>query len=92
MQENTKHAQHPEIVNRLRRAKGHLATVIEMIEGEESCVKVAQQLHAVSNAVENAKRAFVHHHIEECLDESVFDSRENRKKHLAELHEITKYL
>jgi uncharacterized protein len=92
MAEEHKHAQHPEIVNRLRRANGHLAKVIQMIEEEQPCLKVAQQLHAVSHALENAKRAFVQNHIEECLDESLFDSRENRKKHLEEFQEITKYL
>ena len=86
------HSQHPEIVNRLRRANGHLAKVIEMIEDGQPCLKVAQQLHAVSHAVDNAKRAFVQHHIEECLDETLFDSPENRKKHLEEFQEITKYL
>ncbi len=87
-----KHAAHPEIVQRLKRARGHLEKVITMIEGEEPCVNVAQQLQAVAHAIENAKRAFVQHHIEECLDESLFDDEEGRKKHFAEFKEITKYL
>ena len=87
-----KHTEHPEIANRLRRANGHLTKVIEMIDEGEPCVKVAQQLHAVAHAIENAKRAFVQHHIEVCLDESLFDSTVNRKKHLQEFQEIAKYL
>ena len=90
--ETKEHLHHPEIANRLRRANGHLAKVIQMIDEGQPCVKVAQQLHAVSHAVDNAKRAFVQHHIEECLDESIFDSPESRKKHLEEFQEITKYL
>ena len=86
------HPNHPEIVMRLRRANGHLAKVIAMIEVEEPCLKVAQQLHAVTHAVENAKRAFVQQHIAGCLDESLFESPENRKQHLEEFQEITKYL
>ena len=92
MVEKHAHTPHPEIENRLHRAHGHLAKVIQMIEEDQSCLKVAQQLHAVSHALVNAKRAFVQHHIEECLDESLFDSPENRKKHLEEFQEITKYL
>jgi len=86
------HPENPEIIKRLRRANGHLAKVIAMIEEEEPCLKVAQQLHAVTNAVENAKRAFVQQHIEGCLDESLFESPETRGKHLKEFQEITKYL
>jgi len=87
-----RHSAHPEIVQRLKRARGHLEKVITMIEAEQPCVDVAQQLQAVAHAIENAKRAFVHHHIEECLDESLFDDEESRKKHFAEFKEITKYL
>ena len=92
MAEKHAHSQHPEILNRLRRANGHLAKVIQMLEEQQPCLKVAQQLQAVSHALENAKRAFVQNHIKECLDESLFDSTENRKKHLEEYQEITKYL
>jgi uncharacterized protein len=90
--EHHEHKEHPEIVSRLKRAHGHLAKVIRMIDEKEPCLQVAQQLHAVSHAVENAKRAFVQHHIEDCLDDSMLDARENRKKHLEEFREITKYL
>jgi hypothetical protein NreA len=87
-----KHPQHPQIAQRLKRAHGHLDKVIAMIEGEEPCLKVAQQLQAVSSAIENAKRVFVQQHIEGCLDESLFEDEETRKKHLEEFKEITKYL
>lgn len=92
MLKKEEHSQHPEIALRLRRANGHLTKVIKMIEEGESCLKVAQQLHAVSHAIVNAQRAFVQHHIEDCLNETLFDSRENQKKHLKEFQEITKYL
>ncbi|MBF0308787.1 MAG: metal-sensing transcriptional repressor [Magnetococcales bacterium] len=63
-----KHAGHPEIVTRLKRASGHLIKVIAMIETGEPCEKVAQQLQAVSNALVSAKREYVSDHIEHCLD------------------------
>ncbi len=88
----TQHTAHPGIAQRLKRARGHLDKVIAMIEAEEPCLKVAQQLQAVTNAIENGKRIFVQHHIESCLDESQFDDEGTRKKHLAEFKEITKYL
>ena len=62
------HASHPAIVARLKRANGHLRSVIEMIEAGKPCPDVAQQLHAVEKAVANAKRALIHDHMDHCLD------------------------
>lgn len=92
MSHDHRHPHNPEILNRLRRANGHLAKVIQMIEEDQPCLKVAQQLHAVSSAIEKAKQTFIHQHIEGCLDETLLDSPKNRKKHLEEFQEITKYL
>jgi hypothetical protein len=41
------HTTHPEIVNRLKRAQGHLRSIVEMIENGRACLDIAQQLHAV---------------------------------------------
>ncbi len=48
------HETHPEIVKRLRRAEGHLRSVIGMIEAGRSCLELAQQLHAVEKAIGQA--------------------------------------
>ena len=50
------HANHPAIVKRLKRADGHLRTIIEMIEDDRPCLQIAQQLQAVESAIENAKK------------------------------------
>ena len=50
------HETHPEIVKRLKRAGGHLNSIIEMIEAGRPCLDLAQQLHAVEKAVYQAKR------------------------------------
>ena len=83
-----KHASHPEIVKRLKRAYGHLGKVLSMFEESRSCVDLAQQLHAVENAVANAKRELIHDHIEHCLD----DSEGGGASPLEELKQLTKYL
>ena len=64
------HQSHSDIVKRLRRAEGHLRSTITMIEEGRPCLDLAQQLHAVENAVANAKRELIHDHIEHCLDET----------------------
>ena len=38
------HHTHPDIVKRLKRADGHLRTIIEMIEKGRPCAQIAQQL------------------------------------------------
>jgi DNA-binding FrmR family transcriptional regulator len=49
------HETHPEVINRLKRAHGHLASTIAMIEGGRSCLEVAQQMHAVIKALEGTR-------------------------------------
>ena len=84
-----KHASHPEIVKRLRRAEGHLRSVIAMMETNRPCADVAQQLHAVEAAVSKAKRELIHDHIEHCLEAG---SNGDGKPELAELKQLAKYL
>lgn len=81
-----KHASHPNIIARLKRAHGHLASVVAMLEAERSCVEVAQQLNAVESAVANAKRELVNDHIEHCLDEM------DRADAVKEFKALSKYL
>lgn len=61
------HASHPAIIKRLKRAHGHLASVIQMLEAERPCVELAQQLQAVESAINSAKKTLIHDHISHCL-------------------------
>ena len=83
-----RHKSHEDILKRLKRAEGHLRRVIDMLESEAPCLKVAQQLHAVANA----KVALIHDHIENCLDHAFERNRELNRKDLVEFKEISKYL
>ena len=86
------HESHPEIIKRLKRAEGHLKSVIAMIEGHRPCVDIAQQLHAVEKAISQAKRTLIQDHIDHCLEDAV--GREGREQRLSmdEFKTITKYL
>jgi uncharacterized protein len=85
------HASHSDIIARLKRAHGHLASVIEMIEAGRPCADLAQQMHAVEKAIGNAKRELIHDHIEHCL-EAPGASASDARAALQELKTITKYL
>lgn len=92
-----KHATHPKILLRLKRAEGHLRSIIQMMEESRSCVELAQQLHAVERAIANAKRSLIHDHIEHCLSDTISDGSRGPtagldKAALAELQTLTKYL
>jgi uncharacterized protein len=86
------HRTHPEIIKRLKRAGGHLHMVITMIEEGRPCLELAQQLQAIENAIDNAKKALIHDHIAHCLDRSSKTRGQIKRAALKELREITKYL
>ncbi|MAC79691.1 MAG: nickel resistance protein [Rhodobacteraceae bacterium] len=85
------HDSHPKIVKRLKRTEGHLRKVIDMIETGRPCVDIAQQLYAVERAIQTAKSALIHDHVEHCLTEAA-EEPEGRARQLAEFKEITRYL
>ena len=62
------HQSHPQIIARLKRAHGHLAKVLSMLEEGAPCPEIAQQLFAVEKAITNAKRVLIHDYIDHCLD------------------------
>lgn len=61
---------HAAIAKRLKRASGHLESIIEMIEQQRPCAQIAQQLQAVEGAIENAKKALIHDHFSHSLQAS----------------------
>lgn len=87
-----KHESHPGIIKRLKRANGHLASVIAMIESGRKCVDLAQQLHAVECAITNAKRALIHDHIDHCLNEGSGPAEPVNGAVLDEFRQLAKYL
>jgi DNA-binding FrmR family transcriptional regulator len=88
----TTHTSHPDIVARLKRADGHLKSIIEMLENGRGCLEIAQQLQAVEKAITNAKKVLVHDHIDHCLEHAVKQGSKKAEDTVREFKEITKYL
>jgi DNA-binding FrmR family transcriptional regulator len=86
------HATHPEILKRLRRAEGHLRSVIVMMELGRPCLDLAQQLHAVEKAIGQAKRTMIQDHLDHCLEDAVGPLARDQRRSVDEFKEITKYL
>ncbi len=86
------HQSHPDIIKRLRRAEGHLRSIIGMIEQGRACLELAQQLHAVENAIREAKKALIHDHLDNCLEAAVGPASREARTPIDEFKAITKYL
>lgn len=86
------HSSHPDIIKRLKRAEGHLKSIITMLEEERGCLDVAQQLQAVESAISNAKKVLVHDHIDHCLEHAVRHGTQSADETIQEFKAITKYL
>lgn len=87
-----RHSSHPDIVKRLKRAEGHLRSVIAMIEGGKPCLDIAQQIHAVEKAIGQAKKTLIQDHLDHCLEEVVGPLPRDRRRSIDEFKEIAKYL
>ena len=83
---------HAAIARRLKRANGHLKTIIEMIEKGRPCAQIAQQLQAVESAIESAKKALIHDHISQSLERSLKAAGSKGQAALRDFRLIAKYL
>jgi len=86
------HTTHPAIIKRLRRAGGHLASVVGMLEQARPCLEVVQQLQAVEKAITQAKKTLIQDHLDHCLQHMVDDRGRRAAASLDEFRDITKYL
>ena len=87
-----KHQSHPDIIKRLKRARGHLESVIGMMDQGKPCLDLAQQLHAVEKAIQQAKRVLVQDHIEHCLDDAIGQLEPEQQRRVDEFKAIARYL
>jgi hypothetical protein NreA len=82
----------PEIGSRLKRAQGHLAAVITMLEAGRPCMDLAQQLHAVEKAISNAKKKLIKDHMHHCIEETSEVMPREFRDLIKEFQGVTKYL
>jgi DNA-binding FrmR family transcriptional regulator len=86
------HANNPEIMKRLRRAEGHLSSVVRMVADGRDGLAIAQQMQAVIRALEKSKQMLIIDHIEHHLGEITGSAGGKAHEKLSVLREITKYL
>jgi DNA-binding FrmR family transcriptional regulator len=86
------HASNPDLLNRLRRANGHLASIIRMVEEGDDGLKIAQQMQAVVAALEKTKTLIVTDHIEHHIEDLIGPLPAPVRENLSKLGELAKYL
>ena len=86
------HQSHGDIIKRLKRAEGHLRSIVTMIEESRACVDIAQQLHAVEKAVCQAKRVLIQDHIDHCMEEAIGPLTATQREHVRDFKAIARYL
>lgn len=86
------HACNPDPLNRLKRAQGHLAKILKMIEEGRDGLETAQQLQAVVSALDKAKTLLVTDHIEHHLEDVVGPLSIEAREKLSRLTDLAKYL
>ena len=59
------------VLSRLKRANGHLESVIRMVDDNRDCSEVLVQLAAVRAALNNVGKVILQDHISECITEAV---------------------
>ncbi|MGP6157351.1 MAG: metal-sensitive transcriptional regulator [Vulcanimicrobiaceae bacterium] len=56
-----------DILNRLKSARGHLESIIKMVEEDTYCVQVIKQIAAVRGALDRVSRLELQNHLERCV-------------------------
>jgi DNA-binding FrmR family transcriptional regulator len=89
---NPPHQHHDDVAKRLKRAEGHIRSVIGMIEAGKPCLDIAQQLHAVEKAITQAKKILIQDHLDHCLEDVVGALPRDQRAPIDAFKAITKYL
>jgi DNA-binding FrmR family transcriptional regulator len=83
--------ENPELHKRLRRAQGHLASVVKMVATGRDGMETAHQMQAVIAALQKAKQLILVEHIDSQLAEGGDLTPEQRAKLLG-FRDLTRYL
>lgn len=76
-------------LNRLKTVRGHLDSVISMVEDERYCPEVMKQVSALQGSLEGVNRVLLQNHLETCVTHAVHEGRTSEI--VDELMETMKY-
>lgn len=76
-------------LNRLKTVRGHIDSVIAMVEDERYCPDVMKQVSALQGSLEGVNRVLLQNHLETCVQHAVHEGR--TAQIVDELMETMKY-
>lgn len=76
-------------LNRLKTVRGHLESVITMVDDERYCPDIMKQVSALQGSLEGVNRVLLQNHLETCVAQAVEDGRTEQIVH--ELMETMRY-
>jgi CsoR family transcriptional regulator, copper-sensing transcriptional repressor len=65
----------PDVIQRLKSARGHLDAVIRMVDDDRYCIDVLQQVGAVQAALDRSRRSILEHHLRTCVADGYAQGR-----------------
>lgn len=76
------------IIHRLKIARGHLDTVISMVEKGDYCIDVIHQSQAVQKALEETDTVLLENHLRTCVSDAI--KRGDEQEVISEVLEVVK--
>lgn len=73
-----------EILIALKKAQSHITKIIEMVDGDEYCIDIIQQLNAVDGYISSARSKKLQDHLNSCFSEGMSTSDSRKKRELIE--------
>lgn len=62
-------------LNRLKTVRGHVESVIRMVEEERYCPDIMKQVSALQGSLERVNRVLLQNHLETCVTHAIADGR-----------------
>lgn len=70
------------VLTSLKKARSHIEKIIKMVEDEEYCIDVIQQLNAINGYIDSAKRTQLKHHLDSCFTRGVISKNKKERQRL----------
>lgn len=72
---NMKEQHKKDSLNRLKTVRGHVESVIRMVEEERYCPDVMKQVSALQGSLERVNRVLLQNHLETCVTHAIQEGR-----------------
>jgi DNA-binding FrmR family transcriptional regulator len=78
-----------DVLNRLRSVAGHINGVVRMVEEDQYCIDIIQQIQAVQAALNKVSLMVLDNHMHTCVTEAIrSDDPAERERVLDEIREV----